>query len=95
MTQRGRHDYIHLRGGHRATLDPSFAQCKAWHVQPLESLHQFRKRHTGIYKGAERHVAADSGKTIEVKMHAHVCPFAYPRKAAPSYPRPLRTAMTH
>src|SRR5258708_9278163 len=55
------------RGGHAVFPDFFGGDGPAWNLQALQAGAQECQVTTGVYDGAERHVAADTAKTVKIR----------------------------
>lgn len=58
-------EYVHLGRGNSAANHLACLYARS-HIERRGCLGEYRKRHAGIHHGAQQHVSADSGKTIQV-----------------------------
>ena len=66
-------DHIHLGPGNPTPHHLARLKTRA-HIQPRRRLLQQFQRHTGIHHGAQKHVAANAGKTIQIgNPHRYEC----------------------
>ena len=64
-------DHVHLRRVERPAVDFRDFEAVSGNRKSLETLAQGSRREPDVHEGPQRHVSADTGKTIEVKMHGN------------------------